>query len=265
MSDSTASTPAGTTTIPAATPAVPSADAPDGASGDVPDVPGGLSAPSGEAPSGAPEMPADLLRIARAVRGFMPDDEGRALYETAFAYGTRFGADVPLLEIGSYCGKSAVYFGAAARETGSTVVTVDHHHGSEENQSGWEYHDPSLVDPCTGRMDTMPSFRKTIAAAGLEDVVVAIVGTSATVSRFWRTPLALLFIDGGHAEDLAQADYTGWAHHVAPGGALVIHDVFPDPADGGQAPYHVYLRALASGDFEERLVVGSLRVLERVS
>ncbi|MEV5568841.1 class I SAM-dependent methyltransferase [Spirillospora sp. NPDC052269] len=210
-------------------------------------------------------MPADLLRIARAVRGFMPDDEGRALYETAFAYGTRFGADVPLLEIGSYCGKSAVYFGAAARETGSTVVTVDHHHGSEENQSGWEYHDPSLVDPCTGRMDTMPSFRKTIAAAGLEDVVVAIVGTSATVSRFWRTPLALLFIDGGHAEDLAQADYTGWAHHVAPGGALVIHDVFPDPADGGQAPYHVYLRALASGDFEERLVVGSLRVLERVS
>ncbi|WP_253879630.1 class I SAM-dependent methyltransferase [Actinomadura rupiterrae] len=210
-------------------------------------------------------MPPHLLRIARAAKGFMPDDEGRALYETAFAYGSKFGADAPLLEIGSYCGKSAVYFGAAARHSGSTVVTVDHHHGSEENQAGWEYHDPSLVDPCTGRMDTLPSFRKTIAAADLEDVVVAVVGTSATVATFWKTPLALLFIDGGHAEDLAQADYTNWAHHVAPGGALVIHDVFPDPADGGQAPYHVYLRAIESGDFEERRVVGSLRVLERIS
>jgi predicted O-methyltransferase YrrM len=206
-------------------------------------------------------MPADLLRAALAAKGFMPPAEGQALFETAVQY----GAKGPLLEVGSYCGKSAVYLGAAARQAGSTVITVDHHHGSEENQSGWEHHDPSLVDPCTGRMDTLPTFRKNIGSAGLEDEVVAIVGQSRIVARFWQTPLALLFIDGGHAEEYAQADYEGWAPWVAVGGALVIHDVFPDPADGGQAPYHVYQRAIASGAFEERRVEGSLRVLERVN
>jgi predicted O-methyltransferase YrrM len=212
----------------------------------------------------APPMPRDLLRAARAAKGFMPEAEGRALYETALEYGGRTGGGL-LLEIGSYCGKSAVYLGAAARHTGATVVTVDHHHGSEENQAGWEHHDPSLVDPLTGRMDTLPVFRKTITTAGLEDHVVAIVGTSRTVAAFWRTPLALLFIDGGHAEDLAQADYESWAPWIATGGALVIHDVFPDPADGGQAPYHVYQRALATGAFADRRVEGSLRVVERIN
>jgi predicted O-methyltransferase YrrM len=212
-----------------------------------------------------PAMPADLRRAARMAKGFMPEDEGRALYEAALDYGARLASAGPMLEVGTYCGKSAVYLGAAARAAGTVLVTVDHHHGSEENQAGWEYHDPSLVDPSTGRMDTLPVFRKTIGAAGLEDEVVAIVGQSRTVSAFWRTPLALLFIDGGHAEEHAQGDYEGWAPHVAVGGALVIHDVFPDPEDGGQAPYHLYLRALESGAFEERRAEGSLRVLERTT
>ncbi|WP_433479592.1 class I SAM-dependent methyltransferase [Spirillospora sp. CA-142024] len=209
-------------------------------------------------------MPTALLRTARSAKGFMPEGEGLALYETALDYGSRLAGVGPMLEVGTYCGKSAVYLGAAARAAGTVLVTVDHHHGSEENQAGWEHHDPAMVDPSTGRMDTLPTFRKTIGAAGLEDEVVAIVGQSRTVSAFWRTPLALLFIDGGHAEEHAQGDYEGWAPHVATGGALVIHDVFPDPRDGGQPPYHVYLRALASGAFEERRVEGSLRVLERV-
>lgn len=208
-----------------------------------------------------PAMPADLLRAALAAKGFMPPIEGQALFETAVAY----GAKGPLLEVGSYCGKSAIYLGAAARQAGTTVITVDHHHGSEENQAGWEHHDPSLVDPCTGRMDTLPVFRKNIGSAGLEEEVVAIVGQSRTVARFWQTPLALLFIDGGHAEEYAQGDYESWTPWVQVGGALVIHDVFPDPADGGQAPYHVYQRAIASGAFEERRVEGSLRVLERIN
>jgi predicted O-methyltransferase YrrM len=170
-----------------------------------------------------------------------------------------------VLEVGSYCGKSAVYLGAAAREVGGVVFTVDHHHGSEENQAGWEHHDPGLVDPRTGRMDTLPFFRATIEDAGLEDVVVAVVGGSATVAAYWRTPLSLLFIDGGHGAEPAHADYRGWAPWVMGGGLLAIHDVFPDPADGGRPPYDVYLRALASGAFAEVEVVGSLRVLRRVS
>ena len=203
----------------------------------------------------------DLLARARAARGFMPDDEGLALYRLArerLPHG-------PVLEVGSYCGKSAVYLGAAARAVGGVVFTVDHHHGSEENQAGWEHHDPTLVDPRTGRMDTLPCFRATIEDAGLEDVVVAVVGGSATVAAYWRTPLSLLFIDGGHGDEPAHADYSGWAPWVMGDGLLAIHDVFPDPADGGRPPYDVYLRALASGAFVEVEAVGSLRVLRRVS
>ncbi len=202
----------------------------------------------------------DKFRLAaEAAKGFMPPAEGLALYETA----ARYGAVGPIGEVGTYCGKSTVYLAAAAAQTGQKVITVDHHHGSEENQAGWEHHDPEVVDRATGRMDTLPFFRATIAGAGLEEHVIAVIGTSADVSGIWRTPLGLLFIDGGHSEANVITDYEGWAPWVARGGALAFHDIFPDPADGGQAPYRVYLRALASGAFTEVSVTGSLRVLER--
>jgi MMP 1-O-methyltransferase len=204
-------------------------------------------------------IPADIAAAAEAAKGFMPPAEGLALYQTALAYGRRG----PVIEIGTYCGKSTIYLAAAARAVGQTVVTVDHHRGSEENQQGWEYHEPALVDPRCGRLDTLPHFRATLDEAGLEDQVVAVVGRSADVARLWRTPAGMLFIDGGHTDAAAQADYEGWAPWVAEGGALAIHDVFPDPADGGQAPYRIYLRALESGVFAEVRVEGSLRVLER--
>jgi predicted O-methyltransferase YrrM len=205
------------------------------------------------------EMPADLLAHALDAKGFMPDDEGAFLHRLGRArlpHG-------PALEIGTYCGKSAIYLGAAAREVGGTVLTVDHHRGSEENQAGWEHHDSSLVDPETGLMDTLPVFRRTIQRAGLEDQVNAVVGRSTTVASWWHTPVSLLFIDGGHAEIHAQNDYTGFAHWVMPGGTLVIHDVFERPEDGGQAPFHVWQRAVQSGSFEPLETVGSMRALVR--
>ncbi len=206
-------------------------------------------------------MPPELLRAAEKAKGFMPREEGMALFETACAYGARG----PICEIGTYCGKSAVYLGAASRRTGSVVVTVDHHRGSEEIQPGWEHHDPALVDPRFGKMDSLPVFRATIAAAGLEDEVIAVVGRSERVAALWRTPLGMLFIDGGHSDEPVTRDYEGWAPHVTQGGALVFHDIYPDPADGGQAPYRIYLRALESGAFTEVRAEGSLRVLERVA
>ncbi len=206
-------------------------------------------------------MDAHLQRAAEAAQGFMPPAEGLALFYAARRYAPRG----PVLEIGTYCGKSTIYLAAAARTAGQPVITVDHHRGSEEHQPGWEYHDPGLVDPGTGRLDTLPSLRATLAAAGLEDNVVVIVGRSADVSRLWGTPLGLVFIDGGHTEPAALADYQGWAPWVAPGGALAIHDVFPDPADGGRPPYLIYQRALSSGTFTEVHAEGSLRLLERTA
>jgi MMP 1-O-methyltransferase len=205
-----------------------------------------------------------LLALARSVKGFMPDEEGQALYEVGrVAAATGLG---PLLEIGTYCGKSAVYLGAAARGAARTFFTIDHHRGSEENQAGWEDHDPSVVDPLTGRMDTLPVARRTLERAGLEEDVVMVVGESTRVAAAWSTPLALLFIDGGHGEDVAWADYRAWAPRVAAGGYMAIHDVFPDPADGGRPPYELYRAALSSGEWVEEpaLGSGSLRVLRRL-
>lgn len=199
-----------------------------------------------------------LVKAAEEAIGFMPENEGLALHRAALA-AARWG---PLLEVGSYCGKSAIYLGAAAQECGSVLFTVDHHRGSEENQPGRPYHDPRLVDDA-GRVDTFPHLRDALAGAELEDVVVAIVGRSATVARHWHTTLAMLFIDGGHSQAAVDADYDGWAPHLMPGGVLAIHDVFPDPADGGRPPFVVFQRVLASGGFEEIEAEGSLRVLRR--
>jgi MMP 1-O-methyltransferase len=205
-----------------------------------------------------------LRAAAEAARGFMPAEEGYALYQAGLQAARSVGG-APLLEVGSYCGKSSIYLGAAAREASTVLVAVDHHRGSEENQPGWEWHEPDLVDPDVGRIDTLPWFRRTVFRAGLEDVVVALVGDSPTVSALWGTPCALVFIDGGHGDEPAAADYRMWTPHVAPGGFLAIHDVFPDPADGGRPPYErIYLPALRSGRFAEVSATGSLRVLRRV-
>ena len=168
--------------------------------------------------------------------------------------------------MGTYCGKSAVYLGAAAAEAATVLFTVDHHRGSEELQPGWEHHDTAVVDPRTGRIDTLPHFRRTIEDAGLEHAVIAVVGDSVAVATHWRTPLGLVFLDAGHGAAPAHADYGAWSVHVGLGGLLAIHDVFPDRADGGRPPFEIYRRALEEGDFAEvsSLRTGSLRVLQRV-
>jgi predicted O-methyltransferase YrrM len=209
-----------------------------------------------ETPAPAPEV----LAAFTAADGFMPLDEGLALYAAAVEAAERTG--LPVLEIGTYCGRSAILLADAARRTGTVALTVDHHRGSEEQQPGWEYHDTTLVDPEVGLMDTLPRFRRTLHRAGLEQHVIALVGRSPQVAAVWGGRVGLVFIDGGHTDEHATGDYEGWVPHLAEDGLLVVHDVFPDPADGGQAPYRVYLRALAEG-FEEVSVTGSLRVLRR--
>ncbi len=201
------------------------------------------------------------LRIhALAAKGFMPAEEGDALYRAAVDAGTAVPG-LTFIEIGSYCGRSTIWLGAAARQCSTVLLAVDHHRGSEENQAGWEHHDVSVVDQRIGRMDTLPTFRSAIYDADLEDSVIAIVGQSWRVAANWVGLAAFVFIDGGHGAEPARQDFLGWAPKVAPGGTLAIHDVFPDPADGGRPPYEdIYLPALEAG-FELHSVTGSLRIL----
>jgi len=210
-------------------------------------------------------MSDDWRAHAMAAKGFMPADEGDALHAAAMK-AARTLPDKPFIEIGSYCGRSTIWLAAAARASGTVVFAVDHHRGSEENQVGWKHHDPTVVDERTGRMDTLPFFRRALHDAGLEDSAVAVVGQSATVAESWcGVSAALVFIDGGHGAEPATADFLGWAPKVAAGGTLAIHDVFPDPADGGRPPYeNIYRPALDSGRFRTVSATGSLRILHRV-
>ena len=209
-------------------------------------------------------MTPERRELALATKGFMPADEGDALWDAAVA-ATRAVPDAPMLEVGSYCGRSTIWLGDAAERSGIVLFAVDHHRGSEENQAGWDHHDREVVDDRVGKMDTLPFFRAAIHDAALEDSVIAVVGRSPLVAATWTTPLSLLFIDGGHGEEPARLDYEGWTPHVAVGGSLAIHDVFPDPADGGRPPYEQIFRpALESGRFELVSATGSLRVLRRV-
>ena len=202
-------------------------------------------------------LPAPYAAVAAATKGFLPLDEGDALHDAALR-----AAPGLWLEVGTYCGRSTVHLGAAARTVGAQLVTLDHHRGSEENQPGWEWHDASLVDPHTARLETLPGVRHALWDAGLDDVVSLLVATTQQVAAWWSSPLALLFLDGNHTEEVAQHDYAAFARHLVPGGLLLVHDVFPDPADGGQPPWHVVQRAVAEG-FEQVQVAGSLRVLRR--
>ena len=205
-------------------------------------------------------MDSVMKAAAEAARGFMPPDEGVALYEAALLVAD---SAAPMLEIGSYCGKSGIYLGSAAKERNTILFALDHHRGSEENQPGWEWHEPDLVDPEVGVIDTLPRFRRTIFDAGLEGTVVALVGDSPTVGSRWAIPLSLLFIDGGHGSEPAHRDFELWTPWIEDGGILAIHDVFPDPADGGRPPYEIYCRAIESGEFTDVSATGSLRVLRR--
>ncbi|MBJ7287881.1 class I SAM-dependent methyltransferase [Williamsia sp.] len=204
------------------------------------------------------------LSAAHDAPGFMPEDEALALNQVAGQYLSKSDSVGIGVEIGTYCGKSTVYLGAAAQPLGATVVTIDHHRGSEEHQPGWEYHDTALVDPHTGTLDTSARFRRTIYDAGLEDTVIGMLARSTDAAKVWGRPADFVFIDGGHSSEAADNDLAGWAPWVRVGGALLIHDVFPDPADGGRPPFEIYQKALASGDFVEVAAHGSLRVLERV-
>ncbi|CAB4670487.1 unannotated protein [freshwater metagenome] len=205
-------------------------------------------------------MDSVMKASAEAARGFMPPDEGVALHEAALLVAD---SAAPMLEIGSYCGKSAIYLGSAAKERNTILFALDHHRGSEENQPGWEWHEPDLVDPDVGVIDTLPQFRRTIFDAGLEGTAVALVGDSPTVGSRWAIPLSFLFIDGGHGSEPAHRDFELWTPWIEAGGILAIHDVFPDPADGGRPPYEIYCRAIESGEFTDISATGSLRVLRR--
>ncbi len=200
-----------------------------------------------------------IAALAEKVKGFLAADEGRALYDIAME-AAMLG---PCLEIGSFCGKSAVYIGSACREKGVTLFTIDHHRGSEEQQPGQLYFDPDIYDEKSGEINSLPLLRNTLRTAGLEDTVIPMITGSGVAVRNWATPLGMVFIDGGHSYESALSDYQNWGPHLLGGGFLVFHDIYTDASKGGQAPRQVYIKALDSGDFDGLPMVNTLGILRK--
>jgi predicted O-methyltransferase YrrM len=200
-----------------------------------------------------------LPAFALQVKGYLAEDEGKALFELALE-ATRYG---PCLEIGSFCGKSAVYLGTACKIRGVTLFTIDHHTGSEEQQPGQLYFDPEIYDDRKGQINSFPLLRETLRKAELEDTVVPMVTWSKVAAKNWTTPLSLVFIDGGHSYEAALTDYLCWHEHLIAGGYLIFHDIYLDPAKGGQAPHEVYKKAVGSGMFDKLPMVNSLGILKK--
>ena len=196
-----------------------------------------------------------------SVKGFIDHNEGICLYN----YALNSSKKGPILEIGSYCGKSTIYIATAAKKYSGCVYSVDHHTGSEENQVGWEYHDIELFDEETGRINSFPEFIRNLRKANLLDTVVPIVSDSSLVSRYWKIPLSMVFIDGGHTMEAAFNDFNNWKDKIIKGGILAIHDVFPNPDDGGRPPFEIYRKALSEKNFKEIEAIKSLRVLEKLN
>tara|TARA_B100000965_G_scaffold181722_1_gene151647 strand:- start:70 stop:690 length:621 start_codon:yes stop_codon:yes gene_type:complete len=201
-------------------------------------------------------LPIDIDKV----KGFLEPTEGEALY----TYGKEYTKHGSALEIGSYCGKSAIYLGLAVKENEQKLYSVDHHKGSEEQQPGEEFFDPDLINKEGNGIDTLPFFLETIRSSNLEDTVIPIVSSSKEAYQDMKLNFDMIFIDGGHSEEAAQNDYRLWSERLNPGGLLAIHDVFPNPEDGGRPPYNIYRKAIESGNFKELEMIKSLSLLEKV-
>lgn len=201
-------------------------------------------------------LPIDI----NTVKGFLDPIEGEALY----LYAKQYVRNDPCLEIGSYCGKSSVYLGSAVKENGQKLYSIDHHKGSEEQQPGEEYFDSDLINAEGNGIDTLPFFLETIEKSKLDKFVIPIVSTSEEAYQDFTLNFDMVFIDGGHSEKAAQKDYELWSKRITKGGLLAIHDVFPNPEDGGRPPYNIYRRALESGNFKKLEMIKTLGLLKKV-
>tara|TARA_B100000242_G_scaffold186011_1_gene133698 strand:- start:182 stop:775 length:594 start_codon:yes stop_codon:yes gene_type:complete len=194
------------------------------------------------------------------VKGFLNDKEAKKLQEL-FLNVHHLGS---VLEIGTYCGKSTLNFALVAKKIDGLIYTIDHHTGSEEHQLGEEYHDEDLYDNRLEKFNTLPEFLKNLKSSNLGNYIIPILSKSSEASKTFLETISLLFIDGGHSHEAALIDYNSWKDKICSGGLLVIHDVFPNPEDGGRPPFEIYSRAQKSKQFEDLGIYETLGILKKI-
>jgi predicted O-methyltransferase YrrM len=121
-----------------------------------------------------------------------------------------------VVEIGSYLGRSTVFFGLSMLRLNphGRVIAIDPHTGDRQQLEGLD-------------ADSLPSlelFRQHCRAARIDHLVDARVMTSRQAAREWSGPVDLLFVDGWHSYDAVIADGEAWLPHLSSGGVVVFDD-----------------------------------------
>jgi len=157
-----------------------------------------------------------------------------------------------VLEVGAWLGLSTVTMAHVAKR----LVSVDHHRGSTEHQSGGACHDATLVNQF-GDVDTLPRFRMNLRQNRALDKVIIIVASFEDIAPLLAPEsFDLVFIDADHTTDavLRHAKLAG--DLVAIGGALAFHDANWPTVRAAIEAYSLELVVPV-----ERHEVGSLHVL----
>ena len=200
-----------------------------------------------------------MIEKFQDIKGFLSEHEGSALFE----YCEKFCIGGVAVEIGSYCGKSACYLGYACKKNNSKLFSIDHHHGSEEQQYGEEYFDEDIYDFDEKRVNTLPLFLENISKFNLTAHIEPIIDTSENASKLLQSDIDFVFIDGSHTFESARNDFACWSPKIREGGILAIHDIYDTEMEGGQAPREIYLKALDEG-YELLKRVASLVILQKL-
>jgi predicted O-methyltransferase YrrM len=133
---------------------------------------------------------------------YLADVEGALLYALA----KKCKTDGVIVEIGSWKGKSTIFLAK----------------GSKAGQRVRVYAiDPHEVE---GFRHIFHEFKKNMANAQVEDIVVPIVKTSEEAADDFLEPCALVFVDGSHDPDSVKQDFALWYPKLIEGGIMAFHD-----------------------------------------
>lgn len=154
-----------------------------------------------------------LIRM-RPIDGWLTEAEATLLYRCAEHAGT-LRPIAPIVEVGSYCGRSTVVLATAAREAGTVVLAIDPHEG----------------DCGTGIRETPTLERFTANTTPYAPSIIPLVQPSESVE--WAGQIAMLFVDAKHDYASVRADFEHFAPLLAPSARVAFHDYKqPNPAWG---------------------------------
>ena len=181
----------------------------------------------------------EARKLARATEGWLTSAEGEAL----FALASQCRPPGIIVEIGSWMGKSTTWLAKGSK-----------------SGSGLKIH---AVDPHSRRPGTFEEFTRNMKRAGVEDLVVPYVMTSAEAAPRINDPVVLAFIDGSHKYEDAKLDIRLWFPKVVEGGYMAFHDALINGAVG----VHRAVRedVYESGRFRNIRLVGSMVISQKGS